>query len=156
MLPTPQPWWNQVGCAPPPGTLLPALQPLLRAAMLSSLTRAAAAHGIRSGSSRLDICVCISQRGPDSAGRMPFPRGACPSLVFRKALPGPPRHFQKCSSILYQFHIAPGRHPHMASGLAGHLRVHQPAWTRLRYLVELQLDGGFLGSAKSPSLFDQA
>ena len=30
----------------------------------------------------------------------------------RKALPGPPRRVQKCSSILYHFHIAfMGRHP---------------------------------------------
>ena len=48
--------------------------------------------------------------GHDSPGIAPW--GACPSPVFRKALLGPPRHFQKCSSTLYHFQIAfTGRHP---------------------------------------------
>ena len=48
--------------------------------------------------------------GYDSPGVAP--RGACPPPVIMHALPGPPRHFQKCSSTLYCFHIAfMGRHP---------------------------------------------
>ncbi len=61
------------------------------------------------------------------------PRGACPPLAIRRALPGPARHFQKCSSTLYHFHIAcMGRYPACPSPEPGEpshfLRPVAPWW----------------------------